>query len=67
MIDSHFEIHAREFEEEYNKHENKNFTSLKGELWWFVRNCSEDNFHGPLEDTDKLTDELLEIIKKWLE
>jgi hypothetical protein len=55
----------KKFEEEYNKREKENFTSLKNELWWFVRNCSEDNFHQPLKATDTLTDELLEIISKW--
>jgi hypothetical protein len=56
---------AREFEERYNKREKENFTSLKSELWWFVRNCSEENFHEPLEDTDELTNELYKIVEKW--
>jgi hypothetical protein len=59
--------HQRQFEQEYDRREKENFTSLKSELWWFVRNCSGDNFNEPLERTDQLTDELLEIVKKWLE
>jgi hypothetical protein len=50
---------------EFAKHETENFTSLESELWWFVRNCSEDNFHEPLESTTELTKELLAIIHKW--
>jgi hypothetical protein len=56
---------ARKHEEKYSKYEKENFTSLKNELWWFVRNCSEENFHEPLETTDELTEELLKIIEKW--
>jgi len=65
LDESPFEKHAKEHEERYSKYEKENFTSLKSELWWFVRNCSEDNFHEPLEETDKLTEELFRIIKKW--
>jgi hypothetical protein len=65
MTLSNYEKHQQEFEREFNKHEQKDFTSLENELWWFVRNCSEENFHEPLEDTTKLTKELLKIIKKW--
>jgi hypothetical protein len=65
VVLSEWEKAERRIAKEYAKHEKENFTSLESELWWFVRNCSEDNFHEPLEETTKLTKELLEIIKKW--
>ena len=58
---------VKKFEARYAKYEKVNFTSLKSELWWFVRNCSEENFHEPLEATDRLTAKLLRIIEKWKE
>lgn len=65
MTLSDYEKHQREHQREFNKHEQKDFTSLENELWWFVRNCSEENFHEPLEHTTKLRDDLVRIIRKW--